>query len=133
MKTTRVALLAALAGASLLSGCAMTSPFGIEEFDRQQAASDALPPAVLGTSDVDPSSSRLLENEDGVRYFAARHADDICLVMYASDSEWAAGCSGNLPIEVGIAGHPDAQLLPSPLESPQWESLGDHISRETTP
>jgi hypothetical protein len=115
--------------AAVLVGCSVAAPFGIPEFANEQSTNDRLPDDV-DSSSLDPSTSRLLDEADGVQYFAVRSSDEVCLVVFAAADEWAVGCSSELPLDVEAQGHPTARLESTTVESDTWEPIGKHISIE---
>lgn len=125
---------ALLVGATvvLLAGCTLATPFGLSELTETQSAEDQLPAGVDDAA-LDASSSRLIDEADGVKYFAVRSSDDICLLVYVSGDTWSSGCSTDLPIDVELGGYPTARLSTGSVDSDAWRSVGKRISVEKTP
>lgn len=76
--------------ALLLTSC---SSYGMLE--NEATAGDELPSQVLEQADnIDPKTSRLAGQDDGVSFWLARGTNkkDICLVVFKSDDEWGASC-----------------------------------------
>lgn len=124
---TSVLSLVLLAG---LAACMATPPFGIPQLSEPQRTEDQLPDVVTEDGSIEPSTSRLLAKEDGVSYFAAESASnhDVCFVVYESHDVWAAACSANLPVSVGILDRPEARLDHVSGESDEWAPLTEHVA-----
>ncbi|WP_134422677.1 hypothetical protein [Cryobacterium cryoconiti] len=120
------------ASAALLVGCVPQSDH-ISALDREQASADQLPAIVYADSgsDIDASTTRLLLQQNGNKYFAARPAssEGFCMIMYASDEVWTSSCAGGLPMELAIQGHGSAQLVADSrtLATDEWVKAADNL------
>ena len=96
----RIAVVAA-AVASLVAGCA-NKP---REFDRQQSPDDKLPSYVEAVRELDPASTRLAGERDGVQYFIGMDARSyaICLAIVnpAHPDDTGSGCADGGMVGVG--------------------------------
>lgn len=88
-------------GVTALAGCTSApAALDFELFNRDQVTADRMPEyGVSGPKPtVDPASSRLLVDRNGIRYFAARMSEDpeksVCLFAYAKDDQSAGACGG---------------------------------------
>lgn len=120
----------------LLAGCAPHPGDGVVAFQREQLPSDRLPEEIpdYGREELDPASTRLLFDDDGIQYFAARGADanDLCLVMYGPSVDWMAACSPNLPIEARMHGSKALMFMSgsSLPDSDTWMPVADNLAIE---
>ena len=93
MKKSVFAVTVAAAVAILVSGCANTP----REFDLQQGPDDKLPSSVETARELDPSSTRLVGERDGIQYFIGMDARSyaICLAIVdpAHPDDMGSGCS----------------------------------------
>jgi hypothetical protein len=99
-KIARIAVVAlTLATGLTLSACTVNTS-GVSAFDREQAAEDQVPTAILESSDLVPESTRLLVEIEETPYFAARMADssNVCLVHVRDEDDWGVACSSGLPL-----------------------------------
>ena len=119
--------------AVLLVGC-VPQPDNVSALDRDQDSTDQLPASVYadGGSDIDASTTRLLLQQNGIEYFAARPASSFgfCIIMYVSDEMWTSSCAGALPMELAIQGHGSAQLVADSTTSvpDEWVKAADNLS-----
>lgn len=94
MKKRLLLISVVAAVATLLSGCTANTP---AEFDRQQGPDDKLPSSVDAARELDPSSTRLVGERDGIQYFIGMDArsDAICLAIVdpAHPDDMGSGCS----------------------------------------
>lgn len=132
IKTLTVLLV--VSSAVLLSACTQQAGDDVTAFGRAQASTDQLPAGLDAKQDlgVEPASTRLLSDQPGVRYFAARSTSgkEVCLIMFSSPTAWTSACSTGLPIELKLAGVGEAQLisasgLPS---SDKWTQVADNLA-----
>jgi len=89
----------ALTAGLTLSGCTVNTS-GVSAFDREQAAEDEVPTAILEQSDLAPNSTRLLAEIEETPYFAARmvNSSNLCLVHVRDKDDWGVACSPGLPL-----------------------------------
>ena len=129
-----LATLLVVTSAVLLSACSQQSGTEVTALGRAQTPTDELPAGLDADGDlgVAPDSTRLLSEQAGVEYFAARSAsgNEVCLIMFASLPAWTSACSTELPIELSLAGVGSAQLisasnLPS---SDTWTQVADNLA-----
>ena len=129
-----LATLLVVTSAALLSACSQQSGTEVTALGRAQTSTDELPAGLDADEElgVAPDSSRLLSEQPGVDYFAARSASgkEVCLIVFASLSAWTSACSTELPIELSLAGVGSAQLisasnLPS---SDYWTQVADNLA-----
>lgn len=106
----------ALAGAAFiaacsalaLTGCAASSP-DYAVLDREAQQADEVPGTLPDTvwDEVAPETSRFVGEHDGTSLWLTRSNDEtaVCLLAYADEDAWMAGCSDGPLLEVsGAAG-----------------------------
>lgn len=90
----------------VLAGCAPALTV-TTIFDDQREAADTLPDEASTLDGIEPATSRLLWEGDGVSFYATRGEGDpgtlLCLVA-VEESGPAAACSGRVPITMTAAG-----------------------------
>jgi hypothetical protein len=132
MKRSTVLSVAAvtLSLTAALSACAPVG--GLDVFDRDQAASDALPAG--GTANVvasvDADSTRLLWQKGETTFYAAKGIGEsegnTCLMIFEGDVG-VSGCSTGLPLTVGFEGMPNYMLSDTPVAGDDWTKVADYL------
>ncbi|WP_309105325.1 hypothetical protein [Arthrobacter sp.] len=121
-----------LAAGVLLGGC--TAQSGIKALDRQVSAEDRMPEVIgFAGTQVKDENARLLAQNDGVKYFAAKAdaTNEACVVIVpdTNPSLWVSGCgslmnSGREVVTVNNATGESAVLVEDGIDTKQWESEG---------
>jgi hypothetical protein len=96
MRTVRVAAVSAsvIGLMVFVAGCS-SSGVSYAVLDRDAQPSDQLPEQVIaGSTDIDPSTARLVGDHDGVDLWLTRAetADTVCLVVFPNEADWVVGC-----------------------------------------
>lgn len=127
-------MLAVAAMAFALSGCSLDD--SLPYFDQKQQDDDRLPSDV-GGDQIDRSTTRLVGlDSDGDSYFVARalpgiREGEVCLIVAPTDNRWAASCSAQLPIQLGMPSGKNVSLNSQQLDAGSGEWVGDHVRIET--
>lgn len=123
--------------AVMLSGCtsAANSLAALEAYQRDRVDADVLPDELvtLFADSIDPESTRLLFEDDRVTLYAASAADEAgpmsgtsaCLVVAGDDP--VAGCSGGMPLTMGVPGGAEYALSPRMPDDEGWTELADGV------
>lgn len=122
-------VLAAVTGLAALVLTACGGPEGVGAFAEEATPRDALP-GYLKAAELDPASSRLLAESDGVAFYAAKPAADgaasaACIVIDGrrDGSSWVVGCSEKAPVATGIDGV-QAMLVTDGFDSSELQQDG---------
>jgi hypothetical protein len=100
-------------------------------FNREQTDVDTLPtggaPNVI--EGIDSASTRLLWEDDGTTYYAAKGSGSnsgyTCLVMFTGTEGTSACSTGAVTIE--LRGSPAYMLADAPSESDKWLKVAEHL------
>ena len=121
-----------LATGVLLGGC--TAQSGIKALDREVSAGDRMPEGIrFAGTQVKGENARLLAENDGVKYFAAKddatHEACVAIVPDTNPSLWVAGCGSLMNgdrevVTVTNATGKSAVLVQEGIDAKQWESEG---------